>query len=237
MCKRLILIWSGLDALFFAAGLLSLIFSIIVRDQDGERGTLDTFTLRRLAITSTDLTTGIILGILIITSWLISLGGIATALKRGRFNSTGLVAFNWSLVIVAIVTVAIACNVWFFTLRMRAEFLVVWNAQSQTTHQFLQDTLQCCGYFNATSAGFFSAPGGFCAPVATNTNTTAIQACVTPITQFADTFLNNVFSMTFGYVAIEIALFLASACVIKIRREEERFRRIDEKQGRKGGFV
>lgn len=236
MGKRLIWIWSGLDFLLLTAGVLALIFSVVVRTQDGP-GTLDSLTLRRLVISNSQLNCGMILGIAIITSWLVSVVGIATALQRGRFNATGLVTFNWSLVAVLIVTVAVGSNIWFFTLRERLYYLAVWNAQSQTTQEFLQDTLHCCGYFNATLSGSFNAPTGFCASVAANTDTTAVQACVTPITIFADTFLNQVFSMTYGFVAIEIALFLASVCLIKVRLEEERFRRIDEKQGRKGGFV
>jgi len=36
---------------------------------------------------------------------------------------------------------------------------------------------------------------------------------------------------------VQIALFLATACLRINKLEEERFRRIDEKRGTKGGFV
>lgn len=60
-----------------------------------------------------------------------------------------------------------------------------------------------------------------------------------------------VFSLTFGFVAIQVALFLATACMVHLRNVEEvrvlvsstsltgtqRFRLIDEKRGKTGGFV
>lgn len=52
-----------------------------------------------------------------------------------------------------------------------------------------------------------------------------------------DNTLNNVFSTIYGIVVIQAALFLGTACLRVNKREEERFRRIDEKRGAKGGFV
>jgi len=170
-------------------------------------------------------------------SWVIGLYGAITGLVNGKRRTGGFILFNWSLVVVATATTIIGCAIWFFTLQPRKEFLAIWNEQPQATQQFLQDTLQCCGFLAANNAGGFNAPSGFCADVAAGTNTTAIQGCVTPILAFEDYTLNNVFSVTYGFVTIQAALFLATCCMINVRVEEERFRLIDEKRGLKGGFV
>lgn len=44
-------------------------------------------------------------------------------------------------------------------------------------------------------------------------------------------------SQIYGFTAIQICLFLVSVCLIISRREQERFRRVDEKKGVRGGFV
>lgn len=41
----------------------------------------------------------------------------------------------------------------------------------------------------------------------------------------------------YGFTAIQVCLFLVSVCLIISRREQERFRRVDEKKGVSGGFV
>jgi hypothetical protein len=74
--------------------------------------------------------------------------------------------FNITIVISAISTMAIGTAVWFFTLRQRADFETVWKKHDSSVKDFLQDSLQCCGYWNATAAGLFQASTtttGFCA--------------------------------------------------------------------------
>ena len=52
-----------------------------------------------------------------------------------------------------------------------------------------------------------------------------------------DSTLNNIFSTVYGFVVIESGLFLATCSLRVLKREDERFRKIDEKRGTKGGFV
>jgi len=237
MVRKLIYVWSALDGLYITSGLGAILFSIVVKSSNAAPGVLNSLTLRSLVISDMDLTAALVLGVIIALSWMVGIAGAVTGLKKGKRHTFGLLAFNWSILAAATATTLIGCAVWFFTLQPRQEFFEIWNVQSQATQQFLQDTLQCCGYFDATTAQGFTAPSGFCAAVAAQTNTTAVQPCVTPITAFEDYTLNNVFSLTFGFVAIQTALFLATCCLINVRCEEERFRLIDEKRGRKGGFV
>lgn len=237
MGKRLKIVWGVLDALFLATGLFAIIFSVFVRMGNPSPGTLNSLTLRSLVISDMDLTAALVLGILILISWLIGLYGAITGLAGGRRLTGGYIAFNWSIVVVAVITTIMGCIVWYFTLQPRKEFFAIWQDQPQSTQQFLQDTLSCCGFFNTTAAGGFNAPTGFCSAIAAGTNTTVISACITPILAFEDYTLNNVFSVTFGFVCVQTALFLATCCMINVRVEEERFRLIDEKRGIKGGFV
>lgn len=54
-------------------------------------------------------------------------------------------------------------------------------------------------------------------------NTTAVQPCVNPIGTFEDYLLNNVFSTTFGFVAIQVSLVLITTGLIRTQMEEYRF--------------
>jgi len=236
MGSKLIYVWWSLSALYLASAVAAIVFSVVVRISDTP-GKLSDTTLRSLVISELDLNAALGLGALILISWIIGLYGVLTGMVKGKRQTAGLVAFNWSLVAIVMITTIIGAIIWFFTLQPRAELFEIWQVQPQATQQFLQDTLKCCGYFDATTAGGFNAPGGFCADVAAQTNATVVQACVTPIVAFEDYTLNNIFSLDFGFVAIQVALFLATCCLINVRTEEERFRLIDEKYGKYGGFV
>jgi len=237
MGKRLKIVWASLHTGYLATGLIAVVFSIFVRLGNPQPGVLNSLTLRSLVIDDSDLTAALVLGIMIVLSWLVGLYGAITGFAKGRRLTGGFLAFNWSLIAISIVTTIMGCIVWTVTLTPKRDFFAIWQAQPVATQAFLQETLNCCGFFGATAAGGFNAPTGFCAPVAAGTNNTAIAACVTPILAFEDYTLNNVFSVTFGFVAVQVALFLATCCMINVRVEEERFRLIDEKRGVKGGFV
>lgn len=58
-----------------------------------------------------------------------------------------------------------------------------------------------------------------------------MRGCVTPITSFANVFLDNIFTALFGMVGIDVVFIMATACLLKERKERERFRHIDEKHG------
>jgi len=213
------------------------------------------FTLKRLIFSDMDLNAAIGLGSIITLSFFFSiialvssfgsvtdavLGKTGSFMKHARRKTRMLVVFNGTLVAAGIATVVIGCIIWFYTLQERNEFEKVWLKQDIAVQQFLQNSLQCCGYWNAsTTNGLFSSQlaTGFCSGSNVANNVTAVQGCVTPITNEADLLLNNAFTTIFGFVAVEIALFLATVCLINTKLEEERFRRIDEKLGRKGGFV
>jgi len=203
--------------LMVTAGAITIAFSIIWRAPD---------LLKNFVITSSYLTAGLILGVLYLVSFAIAIGAIV----QPAHVTVGLIALNWTLVLDAVVTLIIGTIIWFSTLKERNNFHQAFSQQGQDTRQGLQDLLKCCGYFNFTDLGVSA---GFCSDPTSAANATP---CVGPITASADYTLNNIFSTIYGFMAVILFLFLASMCVIKVRQEEERFRKIDDKRGG-GGFV
>jgi len=167
---------------------------------------------------------GLALGVLYLVTFAISVGAILQPVHV----TLGLEILNWSLLVNALVTVIVGTIIWFATLKEQANFHIAFSQQSQEIRQGVQDMLKCCGYFNSTDLGVSA---GFCADPTFAVNATP---CVGPITSEADFALNNIFTTIYGFMAVIIALFLASMCVIKVRVEIERFRRIDEKRGGRG---
>lgn len=158
------------------------------------------------------------------------------AIVQRNHVTIGLVLLNWMLIADSIAIVVVGVYVWFFTLQIRNNFHKVWLKAAPDVRSQIQDKFSCCGYFFANDTTEFT---GFCRDqsfVASLQNDTALDQnrCVAPITSFADMTLNNIFTTMFGFMAIAIALFLASVCVINMRMEEERFKRIDAKRGGRG---
>ncbi|KAI5480522.1 hypothetical protein MNV49_000675 [Pseudohyphozyma bogoriensis] len=230
---RLEISWGVISFLFLASAGVLIGIAQVWRAQD-DATVLGSHTLRKLVITDLDTTIATVLGVIIVVAFLVGLVGFFTSRGPGKGEkSTGLVVFSYVLVATGIITVIMGSIIWFFTLTERNDYMEVWLAQSDATQAFLQDTLSCCGYWNATTEGLFTQATGFCATVA---NVTA-SPCVTPITAFADYTLNNVFTTIYGFTAVQVSLFMVTCCLIITRREEERFRKIDEKYGASGGFV
>ena len=87
----------------------------------------------------------------------------------------------------------------------------------------------CCGYFNSSSPAFVTNP--MCpSPAAA----ALMRGCATPITSFANIFIDDIFTAVFGMVGIDAVFIMATACLLKERKERERFRHIDEKS--RGAF-
>lgn len=68
--------------------------------------------------------------------------------------------------------------------------------------------------------------------VCPNDAAAALQVgCVGPFSKEANNFLDLIFTGAFGIVGIDVALILATAMLLKDRKEKERYRHIDEKSG------
>jgi len=219
--KKLLGVWAFLDLLLLAAGVVSVALSITWRAPN---------ILMNMVLSNNDLTAGTILGVALLTTFAVSIGGIV---QRNHIT-LGLVLLNWALVLDALGIVIIGTFVWFFTLKERANFHQLWLAATPAVRQTLQDQFKCCGYFNGTDAAEI---GGYCESqdFVSGLNITILENfCVTPITDFADMTLNNIFTTVYGFMAIVLCLLLATLCVIQKRHEDERFKKIDAKRGGRG---
>jgi len=203
-------------------GIISIVFSAIWGRND---------LLLNMTFSPSDLTAGLVMGIALLLTSCLSVGAV---IQRNHVL-TGLIILNWALIADAIIVLVIGSFVWFYTLHERADFHAVYlNLQSSQVIA-IQDQFSCCGFFDANDLVVYG--GNFCqnSTFANSLNTTVTSNfCVTPVTHFADVSLNQVFSTTYGFMAGIIGLFLSSLCLIKVRQEIERFRKIDAKRGGRG---
>jgi len=215
-------VWVSLDILLLAAGVLSLVLSIVWRAPN---------ILMNMVLSNADLTGGTILGVALLTTFMMSVGAI---IQRNHVT-IGLVLLNYALLVDAIGILVIGAFIWSSTLQERANFHKLWVNASPAVRITLQDKFECCGYFNGTDlaqvGGSFCQSQDFISALASNVSS---NFCVAPITNFADVTLNNVFSTIYGFMAIVLCLLLASLCVINKRQEAERFKKIDAKRGGRG---
>jgi hypothetical protein len=220
--KTLMGVWVALDIFLLAAGVLTLAFSIVWHAPN---------ILINMVLSSADLKAGTILGVALLTTFIISIGAI---IQRNHVT-IGLILLNYALLVDAIGILVIGTFIWFSTLQERANFHKFWVDASPTSRIALQDKFQCCGYFNGTDLA--EVGGSFCQSVdfiSGLASSMSSNFCVLPITNFADMTLNNVFSTIYGLMAIVLCFLLASLCVINQRQEAERFKKIDAKRGGRG---
>jgi hypothetical protein len=215
--KRLIGVWAFFDFCLLAAGVVSIVLSIVWHSPN---------LLMNMVFNSADLTAGLALGVALLVTFAISI----SAIIQPNHVTIGLVILNWALVLDALGIVIIGTFVWFYTLQERDNFHRVFQDLTTTQRISIQDQLHCCGYFDGTDSEI---GGAFCQTAAFAQLNTTVN-CVTPITSFADSSLSNVFTTVYGFMAIVICLLLASMCVIKKRLEIERFKKIDAKRGGRG---
>jgi len=214
-------VWAVLDFLLLAAGVVTLSLSMVWRAQN---------TLMNMVLSPTHLAAGTALGVALLVTFTISVWAVV----QRNHVTIGFIILNYALLSDAVGIVVVGTFIWFFTLQERANFHRLWLEASPQTRITLQDQLKCCGYFDGNDAeigGSFCRSPQLISGLASNVTT---NFCVTPITNFADMTLNNVFTTVYGYMAIVLCLLLTSLCVIKKRQEDERFRKIDAKRGGRG---
>jgi len=200
-------------------GIISIVLSSLWRKDD---------LLLNMIFSHSDLTAGLVMGIAFLLTSFLAIGAI---IQRNHVT-IGLVILNWVLISDAVIVLVVGSFVWFYTLRERAEFHARYAELQPSQRITIQDQFSCCGYYNASD--LIEIGGRFCqsSTFANALNTTApTNFCISHITEQVDSSLNSVFSTTYGFMAGVIGLFLTSLCVIKVRQEFERFRRIDAKRG------
>jgi len=214
--------WAFFDLCLLASGVITITISTIWRAPN---------ILMNMVLSNADLTSGTVLGVALLVTFAASIGAVI----QPNHVTIGLVLLNWMLLLDALGIVIIGTSVWFFTLHERANYHQLFLGASDTTRIHIQDMFKCCGYFNASDLAVVG--GSHCVSQdfinSLNSSDTS-QFCVTPITAFADSTLNNIFTTVYGFMAIVLSLLLASLCVIKKRHEAERFKKIDAKRGGRG---
>jgi hypothetical protein len=207
--------WVFFDVCLLACGAIAIGLSVALRAPN---------VLMNMVFSNADLTAGTVLGVALLLTFAISIGAIV----QRNHVTIGLVILNWALIVDATGILIIGTSVWFYTLRERAEFHGLWAGLTSSDRITLQDQFQCCGYFS--SSDFAEVGGKFCANSTFVQNVTSF--CVGPVTSFADTSLNDVFTTVYGFMAVIIGFFLVSICVINKRLEDERFKKIDARRGK-----
>ncbi|KAF8589965.1 tetraspanin Pls1 family [Ramaria rubella] len=213
--KKLLGFWAFFDICLLAAGVIAVVFSIIWKSPNN--------VLRHLVFTDTYVTAGLVLGSLLLFSFVVSLGAII----QPNHVIRPLTILNWFLILDMFAAVAVGTIIWWATLKERQNFSIAFDAVTDQARLVIQNDLQCCGYWFNNETNLI-VNQGFCA---TANNATP---CVGPVTDFADVTLNDIFTSIYGFVAVIIGFFLATLCVIKTRQEVERFKRIDAKRGGRG---
>lgn len=220
MVNRILLVYVFADILFVAMGALELGFSVIVNNIKDDVADNGMQVARNLLYQRFPLTAGIINAVFIFATFAASVPAIISHTRRGLKVNGFMVA------ICSLFTMIVGLYLWVLTLETEAEMGEQWVLQTAEVQDLLQTEFQCCGYFNSTSPAFVrdnTCPSPAAAAL--------MRGCAAPLTSFANLFIDDIFTILFGMVVIDVILILATASLLKDRKERERFRHIDEKAG------
>ncbi|MCJ1486606.1 phospholipid scramblase 1 [Schaereria dolodes] len=217
---KILLTFLGLDALFAATGGALLAAVFILKNGMAEASNT-TNVATNLLLLGTPLTGGIILAGLVFLAFLVSLAGVTISTSRSVLK-----LHTWLVIACAIMTLILGLDVWFSTLKTKSHLGVLWSQQTTSMQSLLQQKFNCCGYLSSTSPPFQQ--DNTCAnPIVAASK----SPCVGPFSNFANSFLDVMFTAMFGFVALDVMLFLSGVVVLKDRKEKERYRLIDAKNG------
>ncbi|OTB03969.1 hypothetical protein M426DRAFT_59393 [Hypoxylon sp. CI-4A] len=225
MVNKVLAAFMAIDGLFVSMGAIMLGFSVIVQQTVNNAPSDGNEAARNLLYQKFPFTAGIVNAIFIFVTFLATIPALATN------NRSMLKLAVYMIVVDAVFTMAIGVDLWIITLTMKNRFFDIWTAQNNQVQDLMQTAFNCCGYFNSTSPAFVTdttCPSPAAAAL--------LKGCGTPLTSFGNTFIDNIFTAVFGMVGIDTILVMATACLLKDRKERERFRYIDEKTGAKSSF-
>ncbi|KUI62571.1 hypothetical protein VP1G_09695 [Cytospora mali] len=218
MVNKVLAAYVALDFLFVATGAIMIGFCVIVKNTMFDAPTDGTQAVRNLLYQEFPLTAGIVNGLMIFAAFIFTLPAIAIP-TRGWLKVSG-----YMIVVNAIFSMILGLYLWILTLRTKENFSPVWNAQTGQVQDLMQTKFDCCGFFNSTSPAFVT--DATCpSPAAA----ALLPGCAASIASFANVFVDDIFTAVFGMAGIDGVLILATACLLKDRKERERFRYIDSK--------
>jgi len=180
-----------------------------------------TTVARNLLLMQCPLSAAIGNAVLVFLTFLVSVPAMVMPMTRGWLKLHG-----YMVAVCAVFTLILGLSIWFETLKTRSRLATIWNDQPAATQSLIQQELMCCGYANSTSPPYVhdsQCPNDLAA---------ANQVgCVGPFANYANNFLDLIFTGAFGIVGVDVALVLATTMLVKDRAEKERYRHIDEKSG------
>ncbi|KAK3389060.1 hypothetical protein B0T20DRAFT_93443 [Sordaria brevicollis] len=218
--SKVLLAYVVADGLFLLMGIFMIAFSVIVQNIQFEIPTEGHQAARNLLYQRFPLTAGIVNAVFIFVTFLLTIPGVITP-ARGWLKMGG-----WMTTVCGLFSLILGLYLWILTLKTKEDFAPLYFQQTPEIQQLMQSAFQCCGYFNSTSPAFIT--DDICSSPAA---AALMRPCATPITSFANILVDNIFTAVFGMVGIDVVLIMATACLLKERKERERFRHIDEKSG------
>lgn len=218
MTNKVLAAYVAIDFIFVIAGAIMVGFCAIVKNIMFDAPTDGYQAVRNLLYRQFPLTAGIVNGIMVIAAFAFTLPAIAIP-TRGWLKVSG-----YMIVVNAMFSTILGLYLWILTLRTKETFSAVWDAQTPQVQDLMQTTFDCCGYFNSTSPAFVT-DAACPSPAAA----ALLTGCAGSIASFSNVFVDEIFTAVFGMAAIDGVLILATACLLKDRKERERFRYIDSK--------
>jgi hypothetical protein len=222
MPNKILLATSGLTLLFVSAAGVMLGFSIIAGKIRTTPTPVDGIeAARHLTYLQFPLEAGIANAAMMFITFLLILPGLLTP-TRGLLKVS-----SAAISICGAFTLCIGIFLWILTLNTKATFLPVWKGQEQDIQGLMEVSFECCGFFNSTSPAFVTAADVCPSPAAA----ALMRGCAGPLSAFINELLDDIFTAVFGVVGIDALLVISIACLLKNRKERERYRHIDEKTG------
>jgi len=207
------------DLLFLATGVLLL--SATLTQDDARNPPTRTNVARKMLLSLCPLRAAFVNGVFIVFTFMLSLPGLALPTSR-----MWLWLHGWLVAFCITFTLALGLDLWLQTLKMRSNLSALWARQSPQIQGLLQETFNCCGYMDSSTPPF--QPNSVCPNSLKAAN---MPGCVWGFSNYMSTYLGMVFTASFGIVALDVLLLLNVSMVLKQRREQKRYRHIDEKNG------
>ncbi|CAK7208956.1 hypothetical protein SBRCBS47491_000273 [Sporothrix bragantina] len=227
MANKVLVAYVAADILFVVMGAIMLGFSVIVKNilAENKTPTDGAEAVRNLLYSKFPLTAGIVNAIFYFVTFLFTIPAIVMP-TRGWLKFSG-----YMVLVTALFSLIIGLDLWILTLSVKEQFTPIWSAQTSQVQDLMQTAFACCGYFNSTSPAFVT--DSTCSSPAA---AALVRGCAAPISSFSNVFIDDIFTGVFGMAGIGGLLILATSCLLKDRKERERFRYIDEKMGATRSF-
>ncbi|KAG5971066.1 hypothetical protein E4U55_001319 [Claviceps digitariae] len=210
----------AITTLFSAVGVLLIAFSHFAQSQIGNTPRHGREAIRLLLYDSFPLTAGLVNGALVLATTAFVVLGLLSPV-RGWLRLGG-----YLVTLCGLFSLCLGVYLWVMTLRLKEDFLATYLVLEPEEQSLIQQSFRCCGYLNATTPAFVTDP--FCSSPAV---AALVRGCGSAISGFALIFIDYFFTALFGMVGLDAILVLSIECLLKDRKERERYRHIDEKSG------